>query len=192
MANTTNTIVDVVGAVKDYTDGNFVSYDSQRVLGAYNLVDQEGYRLGYLNMTGVTVTRNTDGSILINGTYTGSETNWIIIYLVGDEEKYNRKFFGKKIKLVGTPSNAPQGSWVGADMNNSTLVTDTGSGVVFTAPTFNDCFRLFIRIPAGTTFNNTLFKPMLTCDLNATYADYVQSAGTNKELEENKWDKSSQ
>ena len=116
---------------------------------------------------GVTFTNNGDGTYTVNGT--ASDNTWHAL-----ADQFTDLDLSRKYKMVGCPQGGSVNSYILYDDKNSTY-RDTGNGVIYT-PTNQP--RFFIRIMAGTTCNNLLFKPMLTTDLNAKYDDYVPYSGS--------------
>jgi hypothetical protein len=127
---------------------------------------------------GVSITNNGDGTYLINGTYTGTGTNWMSLGQFTFEKN-------TKCKLTGTPPTSTLGEngCLRLERNNFMVGLDTGNGVVFNAYS-ESTYKLLFQIRRGAVFNNLLFKPMLTTDLNATYDDYVPYSGDGR-LNEN-------
>ena len=127
---------------------------------------------------GITYTVSEDGIITANGTQTGGN---------GGIEVNTTQWFKKGVyKLIGCPNNAG-GCSLRISAGFDQYVTDTGNGAV--ASLANDGTRAiycYIQVPNGTTLNNAVFKPMLTPDLSATYADYQPYSMTNRELTENR------
>lgn len=151
----------------------------QRMLGAYNLL-----RNDYQSQTisGVTITRNADGTLEFNGTATGTE--FIRIASI-TEDYYNKYFYNKTLKLTGCPANFRgnnKGELFIEDTATSRIGTDYGKGDVITFPSWGDRCYIQIKIYNGATFNHDIFKPMITTDLNATYDDYVPYAMSNYDL----------
>lgn len=143
--------------------------------GAYNLCPNENTTQV---IDGVTFTVNSDGSVTANGTCgsTGADFD------VPNRNTYNLGI--GTYKLVGCPLGGSTSSYmIGGRINGSWVFDnsiDTGNGAVINVTSAINA--IVIRIKPGTVCNNLLFKPMLTTDLNATYADYVPYAMTNREL----------
>lgn len=94
-------------------------------------------------------------------------------------------------KLVGCPSG---GAWeennykykvyIRNTTDNVDVVSDFGSGAIFTADS-NKTYVIYSVVgPNAGASGSLTFKPMITTDLNATYADYVPHAMTNRALTE--------
>ena len=91
-------------------------------------------------------------------------------------------------KFVGCPSGGNGAYYIQGfgdhDYTTGAGILDTGSGFEFTLTQTNN-LNFFISIRNTFTSGGTVtFKPMITTDLNATYADYVPYAMTNGELTE--------
>lgn len=151
--------------------------------GAYNLYNHnlQTQEVSTGDGTSVTVTVNRTVGSADYGTFTivgtvGSATDITVGALDPNVFKV-----GQKYKLTGCPNGG------GATTYNIRVtgagVEDNGDGVEFTA-TGSDQMKIQLR---GASINAT-FKPMITTDLNATYADYVPYAKTNRELTDLKTD----
>ena len=122
-------------------------------------------------INGVTFTVNADKTIIVNGTAINDATFFLTIDIT--------KFFDKSdsIKIVGCPSG---GSKTEFDMrvfvNNGGIFCDYGSGVVV-SKTEETNSNVAILVRKGYTANNLVFKPMVTTDTTATYADYEPYVG---------------
>lgn len=103
-------------------------------------------------ISGVTFTRSPDGTITANGTATAVAQYLSDVVAMADGETYT---------LTGCPAG---GSSAGYSMTNQTTanITDMGAGKTFTfdAATFGQA-RFKIRIAAGYTCNNVIFRPVL-------------------------------
>lgn len=126
--------------------------------------------LGTTTRNGVTCTANGDGTYTLNGTAT-SKTEFKVIHdIVLDTTK--------TYKLCGRP-NVGSGYSIFCGINASPRTiygSDSGGGVTFT-PSSPNGNRVMITITSGTSFNNVIFKPMLTTDLTATYDDFEPYTG---------------
>lgn len=154
-------------------------FDAWKKNGAYNLYNHnlqtQVVSTGDGSSVTVTVNRTVGspnyGTFTIVGTV-GSATDITIGAL-----DPNVFVTGKKYKLTGCPGGG------GANTYNIRVtgagVEDHGDGVEFTA-TGSDQMKIQLR---GASIDAT-FKPMITTDLNATYADYQPYTKTNRELTE--------
>lgn len=159
-----------------------------------NLLDPSMYIItSKITQNGITITNNGDGTFTVNGT-TDSDvgTDGKIAVNITQWAANTKIATGySKLKLCGTPSSINQkGMLQLADLNTNsgnatTWATDKGDGFVFN--TIDDkvtTFSLRFEFLPNTTFDNVVFKPMLTADLQATYDDYVEYSGDG-ELNEN-------
>lgn len=79
--------------------------------------------------------------------------------------------------VTGCPANGSPTTYQMSVYNNTssaTVVSDSGSGATFTADGTSE-YRLFIRIYAGYTVNNLVFKPMirLATDTDTSFEPYL-------------------
>lgn len=112
---------------------------------------------------GVTCTDNQDGTYTLNGTSNVNDLMFSVgtIKLIKDHQ----------YKLVGCPQG---GSWDGYTLRiENSGTADLGvNGVVFTPSETRD-YEITIYISKiNTILNETLFKPMVTKNFNATYNDF--------------------
>lgn len=127
----------------------------------------------------VTVTVSADKTVTINSS--GPITNAIDIVLGS-----GTYFETGDYKLVGCPAGGSSTTYrIRLTTSNITPsgVNDVGDGVTFTVTTAS-VLTPKIELKAGNTFTNLVFKPMITDDLSATYADYQPYSMTNRELTE--------
>lgn len=176
-----------IDALDDKIDDNYDEWKEQwKKNGAYNILENKG--VSQVITTGganITVTKQANGEMWIYGTTT---TNPIYIYLnkiVDCDRDY---------KLVGTPpSSNPNYAYhifapIYRKSDNALVntVIDYGQGAIVPAGIGLYCTpQITIKENQTIPSNNPIkFKPMITTDLNATYADYVPYAKTNRELTE--------
>lgn len=125
-------------------------------------------------LNGVTCTNN-GGTYTLNGTAT-SNTDFLI---------FDKTVSFKNVKIVGCPKGGSKTTyrlfmfWDNSLGNNA---IDYGNG---SSAVSIDNKNLKVKISAfnGVTYNNVVFKPMITTNLNATYDDFVSyedSLATNK------------
>lgn len=140
---------------------------------------------------GLTITNNGDGTFTVNGTTdnnVGSDGRIAVnITTWGADTEIATGH--SQIKLCGTPSSVNKtGMLQLADYNSDNDTqwrSDLGDGVVInTVDSKVKIYALRFEFLPNTTFDNAVFKPMLTADLQATYDDYVQYSGDG-ELNEN-------
>lgn len=164
---------------------------NQQELGAYNLADCD---MATSTLSGFTATKGTlNGGVTytITGANTGSTGAQFIIE---DDAKFlaqMKRYAGKRLKLVGCPAggNSTSGYFLAVYFNYGAGDTpssfyDLGEGNVMTVPETVNTARLAITLRHAATFSNTVFRPMVTPVLSATYEDFVGFAMTNRELTE--------
>ena len=121
-------------------------------------------------INGITFTVNDDGTVTADGTATA---NADLDLNPGFIEKANVLY-----RLSGGPSGGSQSTWLLYERNSPNAL-DTGDGVLFSR-TEDVTASVRIRIYAGQTVSNLIFKPMISV---ASYdGDYVPYAKSNKEL----------
>ena len=131
--------------------------------------------LATITQNGITCTNNGDGTYTFNGTATTGDTYFDLI-------PWSKIAVGK-YRIVGCPIGGNKDGYyieVNAPKTNelNTYYKDIGNGATF--ETYNKAdsnIIVRIRINAGTTVSNLVFKPMLTKDLTATYDDFVPYSG---------------
>lgn len=111
---------------------------------------------------GVTFTANGDGTYTLNGTY--SSTSGVSVKLCTFTFEANTTY-----KLSGTPKGTS--SFLYTTINGSQQ-RDRGNGIIFTPTTTTTVEVYIFANPDDETANNTIFKPMLTTNLKATYRDF--------------------
>lgn len=163
-------------------DKSYVPYaksNRQLAKDANYLVDNTKFN-GAVNMcknnattqiiNGITFTVNDDGTVTADGTATA---NADLDLNPGFIEKANVLY-----RLSGGPSGGSQSTWLLYERNSPNAL-DTGDGVLFSR-TEDVTASVRIRIYAGQTVSNLIFKPMISV---ASYSgDYVPYAKSNKEL----------
>ena len=155
-----------------------------------NLIDPSKYVITTsVTQNGITVTNNGDGTFTVNGT---TDDN------VGADGKIAVNLFSwgsnvviadgvSQVRLCGVPSDMHNKALIQlADVNATTAwLADTGSGT--TINTVDDKLTVYafrFEFYPNITFDNVVFKPMLTTDLYASYDEFVQYSGDG-ELNEN-------
>lgn len=112
----------------------------------------------------VTCTNNGDGTYALNGSNANIPSVFTLgtVYLIKD----------KKYKMAGCPAN-PGKAYLQLrtpEPDNVAYKNDYSSGVEFVIPKSGEYIvRIYYDVE---TYNNLLFKPMLTTDLTATYNDF--------------------
>ena len=154
--------------------------NAQGVLGAKNLLPNI---VTTQTKNGITWTKNSDGTLIVNGTATAASEVAIISpssYNTAGLFQSGRKY----IYSIGIPLNmlSTYGIEAYADFRND---TDTGweDGIPIDTPFDGKPNKVgfYIRVKNGVTVNNLVFKPMvrLASDPDDTYQPYAM---TNKEL----------
>ena len=138
-----------------------VSGDNTITIAGKNLLPNE---LANATTNGMTATKNSDGSITLNGTTT-SATDFVIYRdLTLQSGTYT---------LSGCPSGGGSNTYRLALFLSGATKSDTGTGITFTlseATTYN----AMIRLGSGVTFNNAKFYPMVENSSTATsYEPYT-------------------
>lgn len=145
--------------------------------GAYNILPNNGTSN---TVQGLPFTKNSDGTVTVGiGTATGDA--YFALGATGTLSAILE--VEKKYKLTGCPSGGGTDYYL-YNGTSSDGVKDIGAGCEFTwSNSYNT--GMYIYIKSGTVISSPLtFKPMITTDLNATYADYVPYAMTNRDLTE--------
>ncbi|MBP3248957.1 MAG: hypothetical protein KBI35_05120 [Ruminococcus sp.] len=129
---------------------------------------------------GITVTRNSDGSLTINGTQLESSA---FIYPMGIEATLGQKFVGRTVTITGTPQGYGQDKCIARiyQYNGTNHLNDNGSGATGTITSPDAKFD--IRIFPGQTFDNVTIYPMIR-DASITDPDYEPYAPSNRQLYE--------
>lgn len=160
----------------DWTNIPIMTKEQWKKNGAYNIAPND---ITSQVLNGVTVVKNADESVTLNNTVVSPG---FTLYAFNKIQIPNGTY-----KLVGCPSGASDNFRMTllCNNNNTSKGNDTGSGLIFTYNASTDInLSLYLWVKTGYTCNNVVFKPMITTDLNATYADYVPHAMTNRELTE--------
>ena len=156
---TTNTEID-----------NKVSWKDNAILGAKNFVYAKEIRQTVVT-NGVTFTRNSDGSITVNGT-ASAQTFYNYPDVLSDLEE------GKQYIMSGCPTGGDWSKYVLYSKHG----TDYGDGVLITRNSSTSGYEgIQIVIAQNYVADNLVFKPMirLASDTDDTYVPYAM---TNREL----------
>lgn len=122
---------------------------------------------------GVTCTANGDGTYTLNGTATDIAI-FVVYYNFAD-------VYGSasSLKMVGCPSGGSAQKYFLRSYRkgrNPEILDEYGSGI--SIGSFKEAeSNIAILVKSGVTVNNLIFKPMLTTDTTATYADYEPYTG---------------
>lgn len=147
----------------DLEDSSNARFNKFEIGGNHSQETREGYNLLENKATtqtqnGVTITKNTDGTLVVNGTATSSFT-----FLIASNIALKN---GEKYRLSGCPAG-------GADKkyaltmnqyyeNQSHYTQDYGSGSLFTYNELSaNTNSVYIRVIKDVTYNNLIFKPMI-------------------------------
>ena len=170
----------------DISDLHDEFYDAWKKNGAYNLCPNEA---STTVDNGVTYTVNADGTITAT---TASDTHNFSALALFTGTWIPNTLPAKKLKLVGCPSGGGNGVYcIGVQFNTIQgeggtgleSFNDYGNGVEITATAAAKPYvKVTIVVWANVPMDNKVFKPMITTNLNATYADFVPYAKTNREL----------
>lgn len=122
---------------------------------------------------GVTCTANGDGTYTLNGTATDIAV-FVVYYNFAD-------VYGSasSLKMVGCPSGGSAQKYFLRSYRkggNPEILDEYGSGI--SIGSFKEAeSNIAILVKSGVTVNNLIFKPMLTTDTTATYADFEPYTG---------------
>lgn len=122
---------------------------------------------------GVTCTNNGDGTYTVNGTATGIAV-FVVYYNFAD-------VYGSasSLKMVGCPSGGSAQKYFLRSYRkggNPETLDEYGSGISIGSFKESES-NIAIIVKSGATVNNLIFKPMLTKDTTATYADFEPYTG---------------
>ena len=122
---------------------------------------------------GVTCTNNGDGTYTVNGTATDG-TIFVVYYNFAD-------VYGSasSLKMVGCPSGGSAQKYFLRSYRkggNPEHLDEYGSGISIGSFKESES-NIAIIVKSGATVNNLIFKPMLTTDTTATYADFEPYTG---------------
>jgi hypothetical protein len=115
----------------------------------------------------VTCTNNGDGTYALNGSNANTPSVFTLgtVYLIKD----------KKYKMAGCPANPGKAYLQLRTPDNVAYKNDYSSGVEFVIPKSGEYIvRIYYDVE---TYNNLLFKPMITTDTSATYDDFEPYTG---------------
>lgn len=140
---------------------------------------------------GITFTVNSDKSVTI---LPGTATELTTLFVYEKTSNYEASFtVNAPIKIVGCPSGGSSNTFYlyakvkNANGTDFATYYDYGNGEIFSIDgnAGRYIINAAIQIKAGTVISSPItFKPMITDDLSATYADYQPYAMTNRELTE--------
>lgn len=116
---------------------------------------------------GVTCTNNGDGTYTLNGTATAATS--IHIGTVNGIKNY---------RLSGNPETVDCSIYIVRTDTWKTIADDNGFGTSLLFE-LNVLCNINIWFAQGKVFNNSILKPMITTNLNATYDDFIACLGTS-------------
>lgn len=122
---------------------------------------------------GVTCTNNGDGTYTVNGTATDG-TIFVVYYNFA-----NVYGSASSLKMVGCPSGGSAQKYFLRSYRkggNPEHLDEYGSGISIGSFKESES-NIAIIVKSGATVNNLIFKPMLTTDTTATYADFEPYTG---------------
>lgn len=124
-------------------------------------------------VNGVTCTNNGDGTYTVNGIATGIAI-FVVYYNFAD-------VYGSasSLKMVGCPSGGSAQKYFLRSYRkggNPEILDEYGSGISIGSFKESES-NIAIIVKSGATVNNLIFKPMLTTDTTATYADFEPYTG---------------
>lgn len=111
-------------------------------------------------VSGVEITKNSDGTYK----FVGTSTEAITVSIVGVTSIANGTY-----KFVGVPENSGIDRMQIQSSTNSVYGIDRGSGATINVT--NSDYKVYLYINSGATVN-AIVKPMLSADTSVTYADY--------------------
>ena len=130
---------------------------------------------------GLTFTRRSDGTI---APANGSPNNNIYVTPISNFAPVHLPV--GRYKMVAFPDTGITGTknfyFVNVTTNTAYLITDN-DGIFDVTDASHEWYCAY-GFDSTTVFNDAVLYPMMTTDLNATYADYVPYAKTNEELTE--------
>lgn len=145
-------------------NGSLTSYKKLlKVSDVCQLLDKSKYS-ATTTINGVTFTNNGDGTITVNGTATEGNATFNLLYRVD-----LLTVIGHKYLLIGCPEggNTTLTYYLRYDSDGGRAAFDIGNGVIFTRINEREAY-VNIRVHAGYTANNLVFKPQLF-DLTEMY-----------------------
>ena len=147
-----------------------------KAVGAYNLLDNTW---STSVISSVTVTKVADGTITTSGTSSAAD----------DQEIGVATLKAGTYKLVGCPADGGSAAYrlkaVNKTSSNTVIGYDDGEGLSITLAA-DATVGINLVFASSVPMTGLTFKPMITPDTGAAYADYIPYAMTNKELTETK------
>ena len=150
----------VRGAVVSMADVSSIEHTAKVRVKSKNLIALP-YHSPSQTTSGVTFTKNDDGSVTVNGTAEAK----VIFYF----QSYNTKLKltkGESYVLSGCPGTGSSTTYMIQGTDGKTYYTDVGMGKQFVAK--GEGFYFYIVVYEGFTANNLVFKPQLEQGETAT------------------------
>lgn len=173
--------VDAESTARANADNEFTSEiaDMNNILGSKNLLNLPASRFPAVQY-GITVQKNSDGSLSISGTNSDNTRHGITIYS-GDLDEGSKLQIGTSYTLNGVKSTDGCFLQIGG-IDNGTYTswgeTNSEAGLEFEATASE--FRVYLIIPANGSVNGTIYPMVRPASVkSAVYAPYAK---TNKEL----------
>ena len=175
------------GSTKAVTSGGVQAPLAEVVdAGAKNLLKFVSLSQSYRN--GVDFTLNSDGSVTVNGTPSGTAPSYVSLMIAPTTAYDAAEFCDGKHIISGCPSGGGVSSYRIQVAKSNYAVYDYGNGAVL-SPTTLTGVQIAILIPNGVTVSNLVFKPMICTkaewDISQAYVPYGK---TNAELTAEKTD----
>jgi len=120
-------------------------------------------KTGATNINGLTFARNSDGSVVVNGTATAFTS-----FYIQTDTQFEA---GKTYKLSGCPSGGSATTYRMAI--GGVHAVDTGAAGVYT-PTANESRDVRIMVNSGIAMNNVVFRPHLT-EIKSAESNYAET-----------------
>lgn len=181
-----------IDALDDEIDANYAEWKTQwKKNGAYNLLPCPYSETSQVR-DGTTFVVASNGKITVSGVPSNPpDFSYLRLVSVADSMAFASTYAGTSVKFCLCSSSATGLSLKveGLDASNNTVFTQTGiqEGTVINIP--SSVVKWEVLLVVANTFSgaSTIVTPMFTTDLNATYADYVPYAKTNRELTTDKY-----
>lgn len=169
------------GSTKAVTSGGVQAPLAEVVdAGAKNLLKFVSLSQSYRN--GVDFTLNSDGSVTVNGTPSGTAPSYVSLMIAPTTAYDAAEFCDGKHIISGCPSGGGASSYRIQVAKSNYAVYDYGNGAVL-SPTTLTGVQIAILIPNGVTVSNLVFKPMICTKAEWDIShEYVLYGKTNAEL----------
>lgn len=170
--------------VTDDTDINYGKYKIPVVQRGINILPDGNVVLpecGSLKVNGITWTRRSDGSYLVNGT----ATNNTALYMISTSASFSS--YNKPLRLkagIYYTTNTRSGVLRAYNITDNKYETWYGSSITFTKDV--ELSSIYLVVVAGETLSNEVFYPFISMQKVASsdYEPYVEPIVTNVFLDE--------